>query len=122
MFSKCNAADPCASFMDFSMREITGRWVSREGAPAVNIYRNTSRKGGGIRLELTYNNPLVVCDCTVYCVFGQHYIDLYGRIGIAYDREHEVLHLSVFGTYVREGEQPTMGCLRLSDSKMSINE
>lgn len=104
MFSKCNAADPCADFLDFSMREITGRWVSVEGAPAVRIYRNTSRKGGGIRLCLTYNNPLVVCDCTVYCVFGQHFIDLYGRIGIAYDREHEVLHFSAFGEYVRDEE------------------
>lgn len=104
MFSKCNAADPCAVHLDFNLREITGRWVSTSGAPAVNIYRNTSRKRGGIRLELTYNNPQVVCDCTMYCVFGLHYIDLYGRIGIAYDREREVLILSVFGEYVREEE------------------
>ena len=47
MFSKCNAADPCAAYQDFNLREITGRWVSPDGAPAVNIYRNTSRKRGG---------------------------------------------------------------------------
>lgn len=104
MFSKCNAADPYAVHQDFNLREITGRWVSTSGAPAVNIYRNTSRKRGGIRLELTYNNPQVVCDCTMYCVFGLHYIDLYGRIGVAYDRERDVLLLSVFGEYVREEE------------------
>ncbi|MBB4038309.1 hypothetical protein GGR21_004241 [Dysgonomonas hofstadii] len=104
MFSKCNAADPYAAHQDFNLREITGRWVSTSGAPAVNIYRNTSRKKGGIRLELTYNNPQVVCDCTMYCVFGLHYIDLYGRIGIAYDRERDVLMLSVFGEYVRAEE------------------
>jgi hypothetical protein len=89
---------------DFNLWEITGHWVSTSGAPAVNIYRNTSRKRGGIRLELTYNNPQVVCDCTMYCVFGVHYIDLYGRIGIAYDRERDVLLLSAFGEYVRAEE------------------
>lgn len=100
MFSKCNAADPYAAHQDFHLWEITGRWVSLSGSPAVTIYRNTSRKRGGIRLELTYNNPQVVCDCTVYSVSGQYYIDLYGRIGIAYDREREVLLLSAFGEYV----------------------
>lgn len=97
MFSKCNAADPFAAHQDFHLREITGRWVSPDGMPAVTIYR----KRGGIRLCLTYNNPQVVCDCTVHCVFGLYYIDLYGRIGIAYDREREVLLLSAFGEYVR---------------------
>lgn len=101
MFSKCNIYDPCTAHLDFDLWEITGRWVSREGAPAVTVYRNTSRKRGGIRLCLTYNNPQVVCDCTLYCVFGQHYIDLYGRIGIAYDREREIIILSAFGEYVR---------------------
>ena len=104
MFNQCNITDSCSTSTDFSMREITGRWVSPDGAPAVNIYRNTSRKRGGIRLCLTYNNPQVVCDCTVYCVFGLYYIDLYGRIGIAYDREREVLLLSTFGEYVRAEE------------------
>ena len=68
MFSKSNIADPCAAHLDFDLREITGRWVSLNGMPAVTIYRNTSRKRGGIRLSLTYNNPQAVCDCTVYCV------------------------------------------------------
>lgn len=104
MFSKCNAADPYAAYQDFHLWEITGRWVSRDGAPAVRVYRNTSRKRGGIRLRLTYNNPQVVCDCTLYSVFGLYYTDLYGRIGIAYDREREVLLLSAFGEYVRAEE------------------
>lgn len=102
MFSPCNITNPCSTSTDFSMREITGRWVSREGAPAISIYRNISRKKGGIRLCLTYNNPLVVYDCTVYNVFGLHYIELYERIEITYDREQEVLHLSAFGEYVRQ--------------------
>ena len=104
MFSKCNAADPCAAHLNFDLWEITGRWISKDGATAVNIYRNTSRKRGGIRLRFTYNNPQAVFDCTIYSLFGIHYIDLYGRIGIAYDREREVLLLSSFGEYVREEE------------------
>ena len=104
MFSKCNAADPCATLLDFDLWEITGRWISKIGAPAVNIYRNTSRKRGGIRLRLTYNNPQADFDCMMYKVFGQPYINLYGRIGIAYDRERDVLLLSVFGEYVRAEE------------------
>ena len=104
MFSKCNIADPCAAYQDFNLREITGRWVSPDGAPAVRIYRNTSRKRGGIRPCLTYNNPQVAWDCTLYCVFGLYYIDLYGRIGIAYDREREVRLRSAFGEYIREEE------------------
>lgn len=104
MFSKCSVTDPCAAHLDFDLWEITGCWVSLSGAPAVIVYRNTSRKGGGIRLQLTYNNPQAVCDCTVYCLFGQHYIKLYERIGLAYDREREVLNLSAFGEYVRAEE------------------
>ncbi len=104
MFRRCSVADPYSAYQYFDLREIVGRWVSTSGAPAVVIYRNTVQKWKDIRLKLTYNNPLVVCDCTVYSVFGQHFIDLYGRIGIAYDREHEVLHLSVFGEYIREEE------------------
>ncbi|WP_296950773.1 DUF3876 domain-containing protein [uncultured Dysgonomonas sp.] len=102
MFSPCNITDSCSTSTDFSMREITGRWVSREGAPAIRIYRNISRKKGGIRLCLTYNNPLAVCDCTVYNVFGLHYIELYERIEITYDRKQEILHLSAFGEYIRQ--------------------
>lgn len=102
MFNQCNITDSCSTSTDFSMREITGRWVSREGAPAISIYRNISRKKGGIRLCLTYNNPQVVCDCTVYNVFGLHYIELYERIEITYNREQEVLNLSAFGEYVRQ--------------------
>lgn len=104
MYSQIIANDPFADFLDFSMREITGRWVSRESATAVRIYRKTSRKRATIRLELTYNNPLVVCDCKVYSEFGQHYIELYERVNIVYDQQNEILHLSAFGEYIRAEE------------------
>lgn len=101
MFKTCRNSEPFFELIDFNLREITGRWVSLDGAPAVTFYRNTARKGGGIRLKLTYNNPQAEYDRRIKRLFGQHYIDLYGRIGIAYDREREVLILSVFGEYVR---------------------
>ena len=62
MFSPCNITDSCSTSTDFSMREITGRWVSRDGHTKVYIYPNIIQKWGGTRLRLTYNNPLVVCD------------------------------------------------------------
>lgn len=104
MFRKSNGTDPFAARLDFNLRDITGRWVNQDGMPAVTVYRNTSRKGGGIRLCLTYNNPQAVFDCTIYSVFGLRYIDLYGRVGLAYDRERDVLLLSAYGEYVRAQE------------------
>lgn len=102
MFSKCNVTDSCSTSTDFSMREITGRWVSKDGHTKVYIYPNTIQKWGGNRLRLTYNNPLVVCDRVLKRWFGKYYINLYGQIKITYNREQEVLHLSAFGEYVRE--------------------
>lgn len=104
MLRKCSVADPLAAYRDFDLWEIVGCWVSRSGSPAVNIYRNTTRKWGGIRLRLTYNNPQAVCDCAVREVSGQRYIELYGHIRLAYDRKREVLHLSSYGEYIRAEE------------------
>lgn len=101
MFRRCSVADPYSAYQYFNLREIVGRWVSTSGAPAVVIYRNTVQKWKGIRLRLTYNNPQAVCDCAVKNVFGQHYIELYGHINLAYDRERDVLIISSYGEYVR---------------------
>ena len=102
MFSPCNITDSCSTSTDFSMREITGRRVSRDGHTKVYIYPNIIQKWGGTRLRLTYNNPLVVCDRALKRWFGKYYINLYGHIRITYNREQEVLHLSAFGEYVRQ--------------------
>ena len=45
------------SWLEFDLREITGRWVSPEGAPSVRIYRTRTE---GYLLEFTYNNPQAV--------------------------------------------------------------
>lgn len=103
MFRTGNGTDPkIVSWLDFSLRDITGRWVSPEGAPTVRIFRNEARKNGGLWLELTYNNPQAVYSRPVKEVFGVRYFDLYGRVGIAYDGEREILLLSDYGEYIRE--------------------
>lgn len=106
MFRTGNETDPqIVSWLDFPLRDITGRWVSSEGTPTVRIFRNTTRKNGGLWLELTYNNPQAVYSRPVKDVFGVRYFDLYGRVGIAYDAEREVLLLSDFGEYIRADEE-----------------
>lgn len=93
-----------ATWLDFALREITGRWVSRERAPSVRIFRNRKQKNGGLWLELTYNNPQAVFSCPIKDMFGVRYFDLFGRIGLAYDAEREVLQLSAYGEYIRAVE------------------
>lgn len=105
MFRTGNETDPqIVLWLDFPLRDITGRWVSSEGAPAVRIFRNDARKNGGLWLELTYNNPQAIYSCPIKEVFGVRYFDLYGRVGIAYDGEREVLLLSDYGEYIRAEE------------------
>jgi hypothetical protein len=107
MFGTGNGTDPqTAPWLDFPLRNITGRWVSSEGAPAVRIFYNDVCKNGGFWLELTYNKPQAVYLRPVKDVFGLRYFDLYGRVGIAYDGEQDVLLLSAYGEYIRV-EEPT---------------
>ncbi|WP_418895117.1 hypothetical protein [Limibacterium fermenti] len=106
MFRTGNGTDPQAvMWLDFPLRDITGRWVSPEGAPAVRIFRNGARKNGGLWLEFTYNNPQAVYSRPVKDVFGTRYFDLYGRVGIAYDGERDMLLLSLYGGYSRADEE-----------------
>lgn len=85
----------------FSLRDISGRWKSAAGAPAVSVYRNTCRKSGGFWLELRYSHPHAVFSRPIKNLFGQYYINLYGRLDLAYDAERELLQLSSYGTYER---------------------
>jgi hypothetical protein len=102
MFRTGNGTDPkIVSWLDFPLRDITGRWVSPEGAPAVRVFRNKTRRNGGLWLELTYNNPQAIYSRPVKEVSGVRCFDLYGRVEIAYDRERDVLLLSDYGEYIR---------------------
>ena len=104
MFRKSTGADfKTDEWLDFDLREITGRWVSPQGMPPVRIYR--TRKGN-IVLELTYNNPQAVYKRSIRNMSGIRYFSLFGRIGLAYDAERDALLLSSYGEYIR-AEEPT---------------
>lgn len=89
---------------DFPLWDIKGTWVSREGSPRIRIYRDKGFRCGGYCIELTYN------DNTVYrCLIKRYlrdvrYFDLYGFVGLSYNAERDVLHLTVFGNYYRAEE------------------
>ena len=97
--------DPMTAYLDFRLCDVVGTWESREGAPRIRIYRNSSRKGGGYRLELAYDRRTrFVLPIRKYWA-GIRYFDLYGFVGLAYDAERDVLQLSAYGNYYRTDEQ-----------------
>lgn len=105
MFRKSTGTEPvAASWLGFAVREITGSWVSEEGAPSVRIFRNRTRTNGGLYMELTYNNPQAVFSSPIKERFGVRYFDLFGLVGLAYDAERDVLLLSAYGEYHRAAE------------------
>lgn len=104
MYRRC-IEDPMAAHLDFRMCDIAGTWESREGAPRVRIYRNSTRKDGGYRLELAYDRRTRFVLSIKKYWGGIRYFDLYGFVGIAYDAERDVLRLSVYGNYYRTDEQ-----------------
>ena len=102
MYSRSVGTMPSAMrCLKFQLPEIVGSWESCQGSPDVRVFRNFSRKGGGIWVEFTYKNPKVVYLCPVKDLFGVRYFNLFGRIGIAYDSEHDILMLSPYGEYQR---------------------
>ena len=102
MFSKSIGTEPLSEqWLGFCLRDITGRWVSRDGATSVRIFRNRKCKNGCLYLELTYNNPQAAYSRPIRELFGIRYFDLFGRVGIAYDDERDVLLLSLYGEYIR---------------------
>lgn len=95
-----------SGWLNVPLREITGKWVSPEGAPGLRIYRNRNRKRKETYylLELTYKKPQAVYSCPIRQCGGVRYFNLYGRVGLAYDRERDVLLLSTYGVYIRAEE------------------
>lgn len=93
------------AYLDFRLCDVVGTWESREGAPRIRIYRNSSRKGGGYRLELTYDHRTRFALPIRKYWGGIRYFDLYGFIGLAYDAERDVLQLSAYGNYYRTDDQ-----------------
>ena len=100
MFRKnSSVSDPFAARMHFPLREIAGRWISLDGSPEVRIVFTGTR----YRLEFSYDTSTVFT-CPIRQQWGVTCFYLYGRIGLAYDREQEVLVLSAYGEYVRAEE------------------
>lgn len=93
-----------ARWLEFPLREITRRWVSPDGLPSVRVFRSRKQKNGGLWLELTYNNPQAAFSRPIKDCFGIRYFDLFGRVGLAYDAERDVLILSTYGEYKRAQE------------------
>ena len=103
MFTPSNPMYPepvLESHLYFETPQIEGLWQSREGSPAVRIYRNERRRGGGYWIAFSYNPQTVVHRPLKHC-WGLCYCDLYGRIGIAYDSIRDVLSLVGYGDYYR---------------------
>mgnify|MGYP002097202143 FL=1 len=102
MFRPCmEQKSEAENWLEFDLREITGRWVSPEGAPSVRIYRTRTE---GYLLEFTYNNPQAVFHLPIRELCQVRYFDLFGRIGLAYDSRRDVLLLSAYGEYQRAAE------------------
>ena len=92
-----SVSDPFAAWKHFSLREIAGHWISLDGSPEVRIVFT----GTHYRLEFSYD-VRTVFTCPIRQQWGVTCFYLYGRIGISYDAEREVLMLSQYGEYVRE--------------------
>ncbi len=101
MYRISDAFDPQGVYLtDFSLWEVKGRWVSREGSPDVRIFRNRDCRNGGYHLELTYRFG----DTYRRPIKRQsniRYFDLYGFVGLAFDPERDLLQLSHYGDYYR---------------------
>lgn len=80
------------------LKNICGNWVSSYQSPPIRIFHDGKR----YRLQLSMCNTEFTT--TIHQVKGDTFIDLFGRIHLAYDSENEVLALSVEGLYHRDDE------------------
>lgn len=101
MYRKDNSViDPLTARTHFPLREVCGRWVSLGGSPDVRIVFTGTR----YRLDFSYDTATVF-SCPLRQRWGVTFFYLYGRIGLAYDAETDVLSLSAYGDYIRAEEQ-----------------
>jgi hypothetical protein len=102
MYRRSEGSDSSGcNLTDFSLWEIKGRWVSREGSPDVRIFRNRGCRNGGYHLELTYRTGNTYRRPIKRWFGNVRYFDLYGFVGLAYDPRRDVLSLSEYGDYYR---------------------
>lgn len=103
MFRRDNEYPVPVSHLYFRMSEIAGRWRSREGSPSVSIYRNERRRDGGYHVAFAYDADTVLRR-PLRQAWGLCYFSLWGRIGLSYDDERDVLTLTGYGSYYRVEE------------------
>jgi hypothetical protein len=91
---------PLTAHKHFLLHEICGRWVScggdRSRMPDVQIYHT----GAQYRIKFSYD-PQTVYYRPVQQWWGVASFYLYGRVGLAYDAERDILTLSDYGDYQR---------------------
>lgn len=93
-------SDPFAAKTHFPLRDVVGRWVSRNGngrMPQVQIIHMGKHY---YRLLFSYD-PQTVYYRPVQQWWGVASFYLYGRVGLAYDAERDILTLSEYGEYQR---------------------
>ncbi len=93
-------SDPFAAKTHFPLRDVVGRWVSRSGngrMPQVQIIHTGKHY---YRLLFSYD-PQTAYNCAVWQRWGVTWFYLYGRVGLAYDAERDILTLSEYGEYQR---------------------
>lgn len=100
MYPKTTGTNPPGAKTGIALRDITGRWKSREGAPDIRIYRNSERKNGGFLMEFAYKGGDVFRR-PVRQYQGIRYVNLYGFISLSYNTDNEVLQLSAYGKYYK---------------------
>jgi hypothetical protein len=100
MNSKATETNPPGTKTSFALRDITGRWKSREGAPDVRIYKNRERENSGFFMEFAYKggdffrHPIKKRQ-------GIRCVNLYGFMNLSYNPDNEILKLSAYGKYYR---------------------
>ncbi len=100
MYPKTTGTNPPGTKTGFALRDITGRWKSREGAPDIRIYRNSERKNGGFFMEFAFKAGELF-RCPVKKRQGIRYVNLYGVMSLTYNADNDVLNLSAYGKYYR---------------------
>jgi hypothetical protein len=100
MYSATTGTNPSEAKTGFALRDIAGRWKSREGAPDIRVYRNSERKNGGFFMEFAYKGSNVFRR-PVKKHQGIRYVNLYGIMSLSYNTDNDVLQLSAYGKHYR---------------------
>lgn len=103
MCSETTGTNPLGAKTEFALDDITGRWKSREGAPDIRVYKNSERGNGCFFMEFAFKAGEVFRR-PVKKHQGIRYVNLYGVMSLSYNMDNDVLQLSAYGKYYRDGD------------------